>query len=38
VTPGITAGDVLVLVWAMRGLVQVAGQAAPEPVVDLASG
>jgi hypothetical protein len=27
-----------VLVWAMRGLVQGAGQAAPEPVVDLASG
>jgi AcrR family transcriptional regulator len=30
VNPGITAGDVLVLVWAMRGLVQTAGQAAPE--------
>jgi AcrR family transcriptional regulator len=30
VNPGITAGDVLVLVWAMRGLVQAAGQAAPE--------
>jgi AcrR family transcriptional regulator len=30
VNPGVTAGDVLVLVWAMRGLVQAAGQAAAE--------
>jgi AcrR family transcriptional regulator len=30
VNPGITASDVLVLVWAMRGLVQAAGEAAPE--------
>jgi AcrR family transcriptional regulator len=30
VNPGVTAGDVLVLVWAMRGLVQAAGAAAPE--------
>jgi AcrR family transcriptional regulator len=28
VNPGVTAGDVLVLVWALRGLVQAAGQAA----------
>ena len=30
VNPGITAGDVLVLVWAMRGLIQAAGEVAPE--------
>jgi AcrR family transcriptional regulator len=30
VNPGITAGDILVLIWAMRGLVQAAGQAAGE--------
>jgi AcrR family transcriptional regulator len=30
VNPGITAGDVLVLVWAMRGLVQATGPAAAE--------
>jgi AcrR family transcriptional regulator len=30
VNPGITAGDVMVLVWAMRGLVQAAGEVAPE--------
>ena len=29
VNPGITSGDVLVLVWAMRGLVQAAGEVAP---------
>jgi AcrR family transcriptional regulator len=29
VNPGITADDVLVLVWAMRGLVQAAGEVAP---------
>jgi AcrR family transcriptional regulator len=28
VNPGVTAGDILVLIWAMRGLVQAAGQAA----------
>jgi AcrR family transcriptional regulator len=30
VNPGITAGDVMALVWAMRGLVQAAGEVAPE--------
>jgi AcrR family transcriptional regulator len=30
VNPGVTGGDVLVLVWAMRGLVQAAGAAAAE--------
>jgi AcrR family transcriptional regulator len=30
VNPSITAGDVMVLVWAMRGLVQAAGEVAPE--------
>ena len=29
VNPGTTTGDVLVLVWAMRGLVQAAGEVAP---------
>ena len=29
VNPGITAGDVMALVWAMRGLVQAAGEVAP---------
>jgi AcrR family transcriptional regulator len=29
VNPGITAGDVLALVWAMRGLVQATGEVAP---------
>jgi AcrR family transcriptional regulator len=30
VNPGVTAGDVLALVWAMRGLVQATGEVAPE--------
>ena len=30
VNPGITAGDVMALIWAMRGLVQAAGQVTPE--------
>jgi AcrR family transcriptional regulator len=30
VHPGITVGDVMALVWAMRGLVQAAGEVAPE--------
>ena len=30
VNPGITAGDVMALIWAMRGLVQAAGEVAPE--------
>jgi hypothetical protein len=29
VNPGITPGDVLALVWGMRGLVQAAGEVAP---------
>jgi AcrR family transcriptional regulator len=28
--PGVTAGDVMALVWAMRGLVQAAGESAPQ--------
>jgi AcrR family transcriptional regulator len=30
VNPGITAGDVMAVIWAMRGLVQAAGEVAPE--------
>ena len=30
VNPDITAGDVMALIWAMRGLVQAAGEVAPE--------
>jgi Transcriptional regulator SbtR-like, C-terminal domain len=30
VNPGITTGDVMALIWAMRGLVQAAGEVAPE--------
>jgi len=30
VNPGITVGDVMALIWAMRGLVQAAGEVAPE--------
>ncbi len=30
VNPGITAGDVMAVIWAMRGLVQTAGEVAPE--------
>ena len=30
VNPGITVGDVMALIWAMRGLVQAAGEIAPE--------
>jgi AcrR family transcriptional regulator len=31
VDPGTTAGDVMALIWAMRGLIQTAGEAAPTP-------
>jgi AcrR family transcriptional regulator len=31
VHPGTTAGDVMALIWAMRGLIQTAGEAAPTP-------
>jgi AcrR family transcriptional regulator len=30
VNPGITVGDVMALIWAMRGLIQAAGEVAPE--------
>jgi AcrR family transcriptional regulator len=30
VNPGVTAGDVMALIWAMRGLVQATGEAAPQ--------
>ncbi|MDQ2812093.1 MAG: TetR/AcrR family transcriptional regulator [Actinomycetota bacterium] len=30
INPGITAGDVMAVIWAMRGLVQAAGEIAPE--------
>ncbi|MFI5083143.1 MAG: TetR/AcrR family transcriptional regulator [Streptosporangiales bacterium] len=30
VNPGITVGDVMALIWAMRGLIQATGEAAPE--------
>jgi hypothetical protein len=30
VNTGITAGDIMALIWAMRGLVQAAGEVAPD--------
>jgi AcrR family transcriptional regulator len=30
VNPGVTVGDVMALIWAMRGLIQAAGEVAPE--------
>jgi Transcriptional regulator SbtR-like, C-terminal domain len=30
VNPGITVGDVMALIWAMRGLIQATGEVAPE--------
>jgi AcrR family transcriptional regulator len=31
VNPGVTAGDIMALIWAMRGLIQTAGEQAPTP-------
>jgi AcrR family transcriptional regulator len=31
VDPGVTAGDIMSLIWAMRGLIQTAGEQAPTP-------